>query len=173
MFNIKVQPVSFFTFITSQFPSELTELVPLSYSWEMSTQYPANAVFSKVIWSLVIRLRPLNSAECPATFWNALLSKCFWLMIQNTLRTHITFSIAPAKKISLTLFIFTQTLHIYLKGRINFLSNHGTLRYIKNDFGEKNSEHFYDSWSLKSEKVQGCEVLAIKIESLESLLLVL
>ena len=29
-------------------------------------------------------------------------------------------------------------------------------------------EHFYGSGDLKSEKVQGCEVLAMKITSLES-----
>ena len=37
------------------------------------------------------------------------------------------------------------------------------------DFGEKIVEHFYDSWSLKSEKVQERAVLAKKVISLESL----
>ena len=46
-----------------------------------------------------------------------------------------------------------------------------TMVLIKNkkDAGEKNIEHFYGSWSVKSEKVQGCEVLAMKIISLEFL----
>ena len=43
------------------------------------------------------------------------------------LRIHITFSIAAAKmKMSLLQFIFTRKKYIYLKKRINFLSNHGS-----------------------------------------------
>ena len=48
----------------------------------------------------------------------------------------ITTSIAPANKISLSLFIFTHMKYIYLKKKINFL----TMVPIKNKkgFGKKN-----------------------------------
>ena len=72
----------------------------------------------------------------------------------------------PTKmKISLSLFIVTHTKLICLKRRINFLSNHGTNRFWRRKF----TEYFYGSWSLKIEKVQEGEVLAMKVISLESL----
>ena len=40
---------------------------------------------------------------------------------------------------------------------------------IKGFGGKKIIKHFYGNWSLKSEKVQGREVLAMKIISLVSL----
>ena len=70
------------------------------------------------------------------------------------LRIHIIFSIAPAKmKMSLLLFVFA------------FFS------YKVYKF-EKENKFPYSSSSLKSEKVQGCEVLAMKVmlESLHSVL---
>ena len=56
-----------------------------------------------------------------------IMKEIFVFQENETLRIQITFNIAPAKmKISLSLFIFTHTKYINLKGRINFLSNHGT-----------------------------------------------
>ena len=92
-----------------------------------------------------------------------LLDEC---LVTNGLMTHITFSIASAKiKMSFSLFIFTLT-----KGdSISLL----TMVPIKNEnkrfWRKKIIKHFYDNWSLKSEKVQGREVLAMKIISLVSL----
>ena len=92
-----------------------------------------------------------------------LLDEC---LVTNGLMTHITFSIASAKiKMSFSLFIFTLT-----KGdSISLL----TMVPIKNEnkrfWRKKIIKHFYGNWSLKSEKVQGREVLAMKIISLVSL----
>ena len=92
-----------------------------------------------------------------------LLDEC---LVTNWLMTHITFSIASAKiKMSFSLFIFTLT-----KGdSISLL----TMVSIKNEnkrfWRKKIIKHFYGNWSLKSEKVQGREVLAMKIISLVSL----
>ena len=92
-----------------------------------------------------------------------LLDEC---LVTNGLMTHITFSIASAKiKMSFSLFVFTLT-----KGdSISLL----TMVPIKNEnkrfWRKKIIKHFYGDWSLKSEKVQGREVLAMKIISLVSL----
>ena len=92
-----------------------------------------------------------------------LLDEC---LVTNGLMTHITFSIASAKiKMSFSLFAFTLT-----KGdSISLL----TMVPIKNEnkrfWRKKIIKHFYGNWSLKSEKVQGREVLAMKIISLVSL----
>ena len=92
-----------------------------------------------------------------------LLDEC---LVANGLMTHITFSIASVKiKMSFSLFIFTLT-----KGdSISLL----TMVPIKNEnkrfWRKKIIKHFYGNWSLKSEKVQGREVLAMKIISLVSL----
>ena len=92
-----------------------------------------------------------------------LLDEC---LVANGLMTHITFSIASVKiKMSFSLFIFTLT-----KGdSISLL----TMVPIKNEnkrfWRKKIIKHFYGDWSLKSEKVQGREVLAMKIISLVSL----
>ena len=92
-----------------------------------------------------------------------LLDEC---LVTNGLMTHITFSIASAKiKMSFSLFVFTLT-----KGdSISLL----TMVPIKNEnkrfWRKKIIKHFYGNWSLKSEKVQGREVLAMKIISLVSL----
>ena len=59
------------------------------------------------------------------------------------LRIHITFSIAPTKmKISLLLFSFTHRKYIYLKGKINSLSNHGTHKN-KNNFWRKQLSNIF------------------------------
>ena len=92
-----------------------------------------------------------------------LLDEC---LVANGLMTHTTFSIASVKiKMSFSLFIFTLT-----KGdSISLL----TMVPIKNEnkrfWRKKIIKHFYGNWSLKSEKVQGREVLAMKIISLVSL----
>ena len=90
---------------------------------------------------------------------------------EKMLRIRITFSIAAAKmKISLSLFFFfTHTNYMYLKTRINFLSNHGTHKKLKKVLEKKLIKQFYGSRSLESEKAQGRKVLAMKVISLESL----
>ena len=54
---------------------------------------------------------------------------------------------------------------MYLKSRINFFSTHVTYKKV---LEKKNIKHFYGSWSLKSEKVQGREFFATNIILLES-----
>ena len=78
----------------------------------------------------------------------------------------MTFSIAPAKMAFFAIYFSSYKIYIYLKRRINFLSNHDTHKKIKLEgFREKN----YQTLNIKSERVQGHEVLAMKIISLEFL----
>ena len=73
-------------------------------------------------------------------------------------------------KISLSLLIFTHTKYIYLKTRINFLSNHGTHKNENKRFWKKNYQTLL--WQLKfkeRKEVQGHEVLATKIFIIKSL----
>ena len=105
-------------------------------------------------------LAQVFSCESREIFKNISIEHLWWLPLNLRgsffciwqLRTRITFSIAPAK-ISLSLFIFTHTKYIYLKKRINFLSNHGTHKIKLKGLKKKIMKHFYGNWSLKSEKV--------------------
>ena len=71
-------------------------------------------------------------------------------------------------KISPSLF-FTRKKYKYLKRTENFLFKNGTHKINIKGFRKKITEHFYGSWSLKNEKVQGGEALAMKIISLDFL----
>ena len=83
------------------------------------------------------------------------------------LRKHSTFSIAPAKiKVSPSLFIFTHKKYIF--DNDSFLTM-VPIKIKMKGFGENAIENVFGSSSLKSEKVQGCEGLVMKITSLESL----
>ena len=86
------------------------------------------------------------------------------------LRIHITFNVAPAKmKISLSIYAFTPTKYIYLNRRINYISNDADIKNKNKMYWRKKISKIFKAFEVCREKVQECEVLAMKIISLISL----